>query len=188
MQVCRCAFLRSWDVPRTRPLSSHSELTSSCDFQFDRVMISKYILKYYKVLPIELVPSCKHSLHHSISLFIYQYRIHTDLKPIIPTNLTMSDFTIKVNPASPETLKSRSVAMIKVEEMCRSQPAWYSLSTVAEYRKKRAEGLDGFIAPSLHAGARTIYAPSRDGHQIELRIILPLKEPKGVLLHFHAGA
>jgi hypothetical protein len=78
--------------------------------------------------------------------------------------------------------------MIKVEEMYRSQPDWHSLQTVAEYRKKRAEGIDGFIAPVLHAGARTIYTPSRDGHQIELRIIQPVKETKGVLLHFHAGS
>jgi hypothetical protein len=100
----------------------------------------------------------------------------------------MSDFIIKVNPASSEILASRAAAMVKVEEMCHSQTAWYSLPTVAEYRQKRAEGLAGFLAPTLYPGARTISVTSRDGYQIQLRIIQPVKETKGVLLHFHAGA
>jgi len=77
---------------------------------------------------------------------------------------------------------------MKVEAMCREQPSWYSLSSVSEYRKKRAQGLDGFVSPVLYAGAKTVYIAARDGHQIELRIIEPAKDTQGVLLHFHAGS
>ncbi|TVY54803.1 Acetyl esterase [Lachnellula cervina] len=99
----------------------------------------------------------------------------------------MPDFNIKVKSATPLLLDAREATMKNVEAMCRGQPQWYSLSSVAEYRKKRAEGLDGFVSPALYSGAKTVYIAARDGHQIELRIIQPPKESKGVLLHFHAG-
>ena len=100
----------------------------------------------------------------------------------------MLDNTIKVKSATPQLLDAREASMMKVEAMCREQPAWYSLSSVAEYRKKRAEGLDGFVRPTLYAGAQTVYTAARDGHPIELRMIQPVKKTKGVLLHFHAGS
>ncbi|KAH8892300.1 carboxylesterase [Thozetella sp. PMI_491] len=98
----------------------------------------------------------------------------------------MDRLTIRTTPTSAEILAKRDLAMIKVEEMCRSQAQWYQTPTVAEYRRMRAEGI-GFPKPASNAGARTVTFPARDGHLVELRIIRCDPSAKSVLLHFHAG-
>jgi len=99
----------------------------------------------------------------------------------------MSALIIKSNPASPEILAGRARSMKQVEDICRSQTQWYECETPAHYRRKRLEGLDGFMKPALYDDARVVSAPARDGHLIELRIIQPSNVTNGVLLHFHAG-
>ena len=98
----------------------------------------------------------------------------------------MNTLTIRTNPAPSELRAKRAEAMVKMEEMCRSQLQWYQTETVSEYRRLRAEGI-GFPKPSLFDGARTVTISGRDGHQIQLRIIQARPSTNGVLLHFHAG-
>jgi hypothetical protein len=99
----------------------------------------------------------------------------------------MPELIIRTESAGPEILQARAEKMDQVEKLCLSQVQWYECSTPAEYRRQRLEGLNGFVKPQFYGGARTIYAPARDGHLIELRIIQAVQESRGVLLHFHAG-
>jgi acetyl esterase len=99
----------------------------------------------------------------------------------------MPPLIINTNPASPETLLNRADAMTKVEQMCKAQIQWHQCSTVAEYRKMRIEGINGYPKPLVLESAKTITIRGRDGNEIELRIITPPVPTKGVVMHFHAG-
>ncbi|KAH8798520.1 putative carboxylesterase [Xylogone sp. PMI_703] len=99
----------------------------------------------------------------------------------------MAPLVIINNPASPAILQQRTVAMDRVEDTWKSQTQWYETETVAHYRRMRIEGSNGFVKPQLYDGAQTIFAHTRDGHSLGLRIISPDTSSKGVMLHFHAG-
>lgn len=98
----------------------------------------------------------------------------------------MNTLTVRTNPAPVEVLAERAKAMLKVEDMCKSQVQWYQTKTVSDYRKLRAEGI-GFPKPWLYKEAKTVTISGRDGNEIPLRVVQATPPTKGVLLHFHAG-
>jgi acetyl esterase len=64
-------------------------------------------------------------------------------------------------------------------------PNWWNVGAEAT-REARRQGRGPFPAPVLSRRARTIAITGRDGNEIPLRVIAPVR-PRGVYLHIHGG-
>ena len=64
-------------------------------------------------------------------------------------------------------------------------PNWWNVGAEAT-REARRQGRGPFPAPVLSPRARTIAITGRDGNEIPLRVIAPVR-PRGVYLHIHGG-
>src|SRR3954453_1072544 len=74
----------------------------------------------------------------------------------------------------------------KMIELLEGQPDWWIIGAEnARAARRRGEG--PFPPPVMSDRARTIAIPGKDGSAITLRIIDPLRAPRGVYLHLHGG-
>lgn len=100
----------------------------------------------------------------------------------------MATPSIEPLPISAENLKARLDFLDKLEIQFAKDAPWDKFESAAEYRKAKADGINGFPKPNLDPNARTVQFPARDMHQVELRVIQPTSSPsRGTWLHFHGG-
>ncbi|KAF4338316.1 lipase esterase [Fusarium beomiforme] len=97
--------------------------------------------------------------------------------------------SVNVRPShvSDEVLATRLELVARLEKQLANTKQWYDFEDPQDYRKARAGGTHGFERPVLNDKARLVYAPGRGGQKIEIRVIGPPGQSKGVFLHFHAG-
>ncbi|RGP68817.1 hypothetical protein FSPOR_5023 [Fusarium sporotrichioides] len=94
---------------------------------------------------------------------------------------------VRSSHVSDQVRASRIELVDQLEKQSANAKQWYDFEDPQDYRKARAEGTHGFVRPTLNDKARLVYCVGRGGQKIEIRVIEPPGQSKGVFLHLHAG-